>query len=116
MEHLSEIIFAVVFLLFSVFAFVRRTVEGRDVEKRNQESEWTADDLPEETRRMLFGDKAPPAAKPARPAQQRRSLDPFDEVRDVFNEMRRQIEVQTAKPRQGAPRPQPPPTLPPQAP
>ena len=96
-------------LLFSVFAGIKRFFEGKDVERRSRESDWTAEDLPEETRRMLFGEPATPAAKPAQP---KRNPYPFVEVRDVFNEVRRQIEVQTAKPKQGAPRPQAPPPVP----
>lgn len=97
------------FLLFTVFAAIKRNMEGKDVEKRSRESDWTADDLPEETRRMLFGEPEAPTAKPAQP---KRSPDPFVEVRDIFNEMRRQLEVPTAKPKQGAPRQQTPPPVP----
>lgn len=109
MDNIVEIAFVVIFLLFSVVGLFRRVTEGRDVEKRKQESDWTVGDLPEETRRMLFGEKTPPTAAPAKPKQ---SADPFTEVRDMFNEVRRQIEVQTAKPRQSAPKPQQPPALP----
>ena len=109
MDNIGEIIFAVMFLLFTVFAAIKRNMEGKDVERRSKESDWTAEDLPDETRRMLFGEPAQPTAKPAQP---KRSPDPFVEVRDIFNEMRRQIEVKTAKPKQGAPRPQTPPPMP----
>jgi hypothetical protein len=110
MDNIIEIVFAVIVFLFAAFAFVRKNLEGQDIEKRKGESDWTAEELPEETRRMLFGDTATPVAKPAQP---KRNPDPFVQVRDIFNELRRQIEPQTAKPRQGAPRPQPP-TIPPQ--
>lgn len=112
MDNIGEVIFAVMFLLFTVFAAIKRNMEGKDVERRSRESDWTAEDLPEETRRMLFGGPTTPAAKPAQP---KHNPDPFVEVRDIFNEMRRQIEVQTAKPKQGAPRPQTPPPVPQQS-
>ncbi|MCC6796776.1 MAG: hypothetical protein IT366_16785 [Candidatus Hydrogenedentes bacterium] len=112
MDNIGEVIFAVMALLFAVFAGIKRFFEGKDVERRSRESDWTADDLPEETRRMLFGE---PAATTARPAQPKHNPDPFVEARDIFKEVRRQIEVQTARPKQGAPRPQAPPPVPQQS-
>ena len=100
MDNIAELVFALMFLVFAGFAFVKRTIEGRDIEKRNQEPDFTAEDIPEETRRMLFGDSGP---RTARPAQPRQSEDPFVQVRDIFNELRKQVETQTAKPRNVGP-------------
>jgi len=113
MDNIGEIVFTVLFALFVVLSAVRRAKEGRDVEQRDQEGDWTGENLPEETRRMLFGDPAAPTARPAAP---KRNPDPFVQVRDVIDELRRQIEPQVAKPRQGAPRAPQPPALPPHAP
>ncbi len=78
---------------------IRRVMETRKVEQRKRETPWNAKDLPEETRRMLFGDKMPPAARPAQPRQ---TPEPYVQVRDMIDELRRRTEAPTAKPRQSA--------------
>lgn len=133
MDNLGEYVYVIAFVVFVLVAVVRRLAEGRDVAQRNDEGrDWTVEELPEETRRMLFGDTAAPTAKPA---QTRRAVDPFDEPRKALVDMQRQVAEQVrkrveppvAKPRQGAPaapppvpqtrqaaRPAPPPPLQPQ--
>src|SRR5690349_4181636 len=105
MDSIFELILFAVFVLFAVFAAIKRSMEARDIEKRNLESDWTAEDLPEETRRMLFGEKTPPMATPAQP---RKAPNTFGEVRDVLIELQRQFEAKTARPREGTSRPEPP--------
>jgi hypothetical protein len=105
MDSIFELILFAIFVLFAVFAAIKRNIEARDIEKRNMESDWTAEDLPEETRRMLFGEKTPPTATPAQPRQ---TPNPFGEVRDVLIELQRQFDAKTARPREGTSRPEPP--------
>ncbi|MDZ4858875.1 MAG: hypothetical protein SGI88_07805 [Candidatus Hydrogenedentes bacterium] len=105
--EIGELVTAIVFILFAVSAVVKRLAEGREASDRKDEPQSTAEDLPEETRRMLFGDSGPPKTRPAARTSQ---LDPFDEPRHVAKEQRSTFEPQTAKPRQGTPRPPKPPT------
>ncbi len=107
MENLGEIIYVIGFVIFVVVAIVRKIAEGRDAATRKDETEWTAEDLPEEMRKMLFGESATQTAKPA--TRQPRQIDPFDETRHVPQDARREFEPKTAQPRQGTPRPPVPP-------
>lgn len=97
----EEIIGVVIFLVFVIFSIVRKIQEQMTASRRQDEQRnITLEELPEETRRMLFGETAPPTA---RPRGRDDSMDEEDE--DVIVARPRRVEPRMAKPRPGSPRP-----------
>lgn len=106
MPDIDSLIPFVVFIVFIVVAIARKIAEQRDATKHQQEmGRQKPQDLPDATRRMLYGDSVPTA--------QPRTFDDEEVGRPVVVPQQRAPQVPTAQPRQGQPqRPVPPPVAP----
>lgn len=106
MDNIEQLAYLVFFVVFVIVAIARKIAEQKEISNRQRDAQNRKPvDLPEATRRMLYGDDVPTARPRSFGGED-------DEEGPVTVAPRREPQIPTAQPRQGQRRVAPPPLAP----
>jgi len=106
MDNIEQLAYLVFFVVFVIVAIARKIAEQKEISNRQKDAQNRKPvDLPEATRRMLYGDDVPTARPRGFGGED-------DEEGPVTVAPRREPQIPTAQPRQGQRRVAPPPLAP----